>query len=748
MPKIHEYICHKSETIKMSSNNSKGSSLKDKYTPTVEVSKIIKMTGTKPKKNTGSSLESLTSLSSNSKTESMLHQQEQHFVKDRLELASNLSECSSNKYEVESNGESEGTSNISDITGYEEEMFRIRRLLLNDSKNSTECSNSSNKDLFKNEIDRLRFELEATKSERDRLKLEIIQNQSKQNVQTQLQIQEILKHKLSLESQLEKEQKNNIKLQRTLKELSMQFELKIKECMRWKEELLKIEKSEEKLRINLQEMKLENESRNSSIQGLKMKITEQHVENQMLTQEKIRLHNNLDNLRAEIDSLQRTNNALIQNDSKESTLIENQLIRLQQLLQTKENLLNEATRAKTANEFALTQSENKIQESQEIIINLQQDNDRLNTLYHNIKSQLVSLEIQNQHQQAKISFYQEENHNQTKRIQELEKIEKEYNNNIHAFQIDISKDLQNKHKGLIEQCDILTSLVNELTEKNNKLEETMKCHEEQILNQTRSLELQREEIRNKEALLALVGREKQALQQMFNNNELRVKELQSQNEQMVLDIDQLSRQLTSSQEITDKFHSLCRGSEEEKHILNEQVKELLITLDKNRENQNQMREIEKFNFKLIKQLEQILSQNKIEIVSKHEKLNIQDQMVYVDELIQRLEEWQQQMPTEFQRLKERQVRYDSNIRSLLKTLKSHMRGRRSAEQELKETRQQLASNGEIKTLRTRVATLTAQLEIARVKNEQVSDSVKNDLEDNLDKQRDTITQLQKEVQIH
>lgn len=748
MPKIHEYICHKSETIKMSSNNAKGSSLKDKYTPIVEVSKIIKMTGTKPKKNTGSSLESLTSLSSNSKTESMLHQQEQHFVKDRLELASNLSECSSNKYEVESNGESEGTSNISDVTGYEEEMFRIRRLLLNDSKNSIDCSNSSNKDIFKNEIDRLRFELEATKSERDRIKLELIQNQSKNNVQTQLQIQEILKHKLSLESQLENEQKNNIKLQRTLKEISTQFELKIKECTRWKEELLKIEKSEEKLRINLQEIKLENESRNSSIQGLKMKITEQHLENQMLTQDKIKLNNNLDILQAEIDSLQITNNTLIQNDSKESTLIENQLIRLQQLLQTKENLLNEATRIKSTNEFALSQSENKIQESQEIITNLQQDNDRLNTLHHNIKSQLVSLEIQNQHYQAKISFLHEENHNQTKRIQELEKIEKEYNNNIHSLQMDISKDLQNKHRGLIEQYDILASLVNELSEKNNKLEETMKCQEEQILNQTRSLELQREEIRNKEALLALVGREKQALQQMINNNELRVKELQSQNEQLVLDIDQLSRQLTSSQEITDKFHSLCRGSEDEKHILNDQVKELLITLNKTRDNQNQMREIEKFNFKFIKQLEQILSQNKVEIVSKHEKSNIHDQMAYVDELIQRLNEWQQQMPTEFQRLKERQLRYDSNIRSLLKTLKSHMRGRRSAEQELKETRQQLASNGEIKTLRTRVATLTAQLEIARVKNEQVSESVKKDLDDNLDKQKDNIAQLQKEVLFH
>lgn len=286
-------------------------------------------------------------------------------ARDKLDSASNVSECSSN-FDLESNcsEQAETMSTISDVSGYEEEMYRIRRLLLQDSppvicesslsslgKNnlkSRECHLNGNIDV--NEVPsenydillyKLRTQLQSVLEEKEKLTIKLSDVESRLSVEWHDKFQVVLREKAHLEGCLEsmqaeidalhaERQQNlyqakgaaneakskslletkqlflelesltaeNAKLIKQVREMNIKFqernlqlELLESEKIQLKNDLRETESSNETLRITLQELKVDFESKLSAIEGLKKKITDLHVECQSSLQAKLKADN-------------------------------------------------------------------------------------------------------------------------------------------------------------------------------------------------------------------------------------------------------------------------------------------------------------------------------------------------------------------------------------------------------------------------------------------------------------------------
>lgn len=293
-------------------------------------------------------------------------------ARDTLDTASNISGCSS-RFELDSSysEKAETMSTISDVSGYEEEMFRIKRLLLLDSTAtptppSEEYENrkdqnsvplmlrtktlptKENTDL---QIHRLTIQLQNALKEKEKYRIEALAAETKIALEWQERYREALRQKAHMEGRLEtveaemttlvsgqneilgraqtREQELKLKtaadskaalqeieklalemnrLQQTVREadsrsqdLTLQLELRDSEIARWKRDMQAVEDASERLRIELQELKIEAESKDESVQGLKSKISEQHVEFQSLLQAKLKAENNLTSLKNEIE---------------------------------------------------------------------------------------------------------------------------------------------------------------------------------------------------------------------------------------------------------------------------------------------------------------------------------------------------------------------------------------------------------------------------------------------------------------
>jgi chromosome segregation ATPase len=296
-------------------------------------------------------------------------------ARDRLDTASNISGCSSH-FELDSicSERVETMSSISDVSGYEEELFRIKKLLLLDSatptpsagkyekndKNSFPVSLRSDTVTPKENVDmqihRLTIQLQNAVEEKEKYRIEALAMESRIGLQWQEKYQEVLRQKAHLEGRLETVQtemttlvagQNEVldhaqtleqelklrtaadnkaalqeieklvleisRLQQVIREadnrfqdLTMQLELGDSEISQWKRDVQATEDANEKLRIELQELKIEAESKDGSIQALKNKVSEQHVEFQSLLQAKLKVENNLTNLKNEIETTRKS----------------------------------------------------------------------------------------------------------------------------------------------------------------------------------------------------------------------------------------------------------------------------------------------------------------------------------------------------------------------------------------------------------------------------------------------------------
>lgn len=292
-------------------------------------------------------------------------------ARDGLDTASNISGCS--HFELDSNysDKAETMSTISDVSGYEEEMFRIKRLLLLDSTATPtppsveyekrkgqksvpvmlRTETLPTKESAEMQIHRLTIQLENAQEEKEKYRIEALAAETKTALEWQEKYQEALRQKAHLEGRLEtvqaemttlvsgqnevlgraqtREQELKLKtaadskaalqeieklalevnrLQQTVREadsrsqdLALQLELRDSEIAQLKGDVQATEDANEKLRIELQELKIEAESKDESIQSLKSKILDQHVECQSLLQAKLKAENNVTSLKNEIE---------------------------------------------------------------------------------------------------------------------------------------------------------------------------------------------------------------------------------------------------------------------------------------------------------------------------------------------------------------------------------------------------------------------------------------------------------------
>lgn len=298
-------------------------------------------------------------------------------ARDRLDTASNISGCSS-RFELDSicSERVETMSSISDVSGYEEELFRIKKLLLLDSAAPTPTPPSGKyeqndqylipvtprfetmtpKENVDMQIHMLAVQLQNALEEKEKYRIEALAMETRIGLQWQEKYQEVLRQKAHLEGRLETVQaemtalvagQNEVpdhaqtleqelksrtaadskaalqeieklvleinRLQQVIREansriqdLTMQLELRDSEISQWKRDVQATEDANGKLRIELQELKIEAESKDGSIQGLKNKISDQHVEFQSLLQAKLKAENNVTNLKNEIETTRKS----------------------------------------------------------------------------------------------------------------------------------------------------------------------------------------------------------------------------------------------------------------------------------------------------------------------------------------------------------------------------------------------------------------------------------------------------------
>nr|CAD7458873.1 unnamed protein product [Timema tahoe] len=294
--------------------------------------------------------------------------------RDRIETASNASGCSS-RFELDSNcsEQAETMSTISTVSGYEEEMFRIRRLLLMDSLSSPEKhtrQTNATKDIrdatnsMKNitlhevesadiQIHRLNVQLQNSLLEKEKYRLESLAAETKASLECQEKYHEILRQKALTEGRLEAVQKEvevlrldltnktktihtenklrsanqgkivlqemeklaqehaklsqvNREVESRNQDLSWKLEVKNSEMERFRNDLKEMETINEKLRIELNELRVETDSKDGAIQGLKTKVADQHIELQALLQAKLKVENNLTSLKNEVESVRKS----------------------------------------------------------------------------------------------------------------------------------------------------------------------------------------------------------------------------------------------------------------------------------------------------------------------------------------------------------------------------------------------------------------------------------------------------------
>ncbi|GFS58879.1 hypothetical protein TNIN_387911 [Trichonephila inaurata madagascariensis] len=253
----------------------------------------------------------------------------------------------SEKFEVESlcSEAFETESNYSEISGIDDDMLQFRRPLdmlkpLSKNRRDMDLSNKLNIFEIKNSesasIKSVSTSNKGTETD-DSYNFELLREKAKLEGRIESVMQEqndLIKEKehycslatayeaqiKSLQNQLDAtttEKKNALMMydvqtkehknwDNIIKEYQSIIEAKNAEIKGLKDDLSESEQATTRAKINLEEFKVDMESKDGAIAGLKKKIAELHVEVQILLQGKIQLENEVKNVRLEMDTLQKS----------------------------------------------------------------------------------------------------------------------------------------------------------------------------------------------------------------------------------------------------------------------------------------------------------------------------------------------------------------------------------------------------------------------------------------------------------
>lgn len=272
---------------------------------------------------------------------------------DKLETASNMSNYSE---------QLEMMSNISGASGFEEEMFRVRKLLVeappNEAnlranvqpsyspavekslllQNSTTCSfpKKRNEDvtyeaksvgpdqsfeskeveeaIFKfqreianleGQIEVMHIEMESTVEEKARMQATIASLKTQLKAQI-TNTQNAIQEKEMAEQEVEKVAKTSKDWNNTVKELQGNLEQQMVEAKMLKDELDEMENEKFKLKVIVEEIKVDLDTRDGVVEGLKKKIAELHVELQTMNQTNIQIKNDQSSMQSEVVALNKS----------------------------------------------------------------------------------------------------------------------------------------------------------------------------------------------------------------------------------------------------------------------------------------------------------------------------------------------------------------------------------------------------------------------------------------------------------
>ncbi|GAB6030097.1 Golgin A3 [Chamberlinius hualienensis] len=257
-----------------------------------------------------------------------------------FEIKSVASDLCSN-YELDSNYELQ--SNISDTSGFEEEMFRIKKLLL-ESPRSINGDDSAHfhldllreKAALEGRVEALALELNHVMTERAELLGELssakTQLQSQVNVANRTYHTEIIN---DLTGKLEESEYKIRQLEEIVLKLETQLESTSEEAIQARSELKETEEESNELKIAVRELKVEAEMKEGAVRGLKSKVTELHVKLESAIQSKSIVEGDLHASKAQIVTEQEMKdwyrNQLQQTQSAKSKM-QQELIALQAAL--------------------------------------------------------------------------------------------------------------------------------------------------------------------------------------------------------------------------------------------------------------------------------------------------------------------------------------------------------------------------------------------------------------------------------
>lgn len=256
----------------------------------------------------------------------------------------------SEKFDVESlySEAFETESNFSEVSGIDDEMFQVRKSKnLSKSYNHDErmihngtqvgvVTSHANTSPFKSPVKKVAFCDKAVETDesfhfqllREKANLEgrlesISQDQSSlvkerdhfrslansfeaQIKSLQKQLDTVVLEKKNAQKSLDLQNTEQKNWDNVIKEYQSIVESKNNEIKGLKEDLSAAEQANTRSKISYEELRVEMESKDGAITGLKKKIAELHVEVQVLLQNKIQLENEVKNVRLEMETLQKS----------------------------------------------------------------------------------------------------------------------------------------------------------------------------------------------------------------------------------------------------------------------------------------------------------------------------------------------------------------------------------------------------------------------------------------------------------
>uniref|UniRef100_T1J9P7 Calcium binding and coiled-coil domain-containing protein n=1 Tax=Strigamia maritima TaxID=126957 RepID=T1J9P7_STRMM len=254
---------------------------------------------------------------------------------DKYELDSNYSDL------LETQSLASNMSEMSSVSGIEEEMYRIKKLLLevptlpDDHPDfhkrsvifgrtggvvvSDDCLEADrfvvSQEVFfelqrekanlEGQIETLRTQLDEYTSEKRVLLDQLTVSQTQVKIKT-LESEKEKSEREKLSSRLQFMQQVNKKSDGSNAQLQMNLESKATDLAQIKDDLRDLEECNARLRIDGEELRMELEAKEGAVRGLKSKIAELHVESQLATQAKIQAVNDQQLVKSEMDALQKS----------------------------------------------------------------------------------------------------------------------------------------------------------------------------------------------------------------------------------------------------------------------------------------------------------------------------------------------------------------------------------------------------------------------------------------------------------